>query len=111
MSQPYKELIFDQMALLDAGVDVVTSSRMMKVLRSLRKYGPLTEGILANRCNERAFLHDWKLLIAKLLEMNYIASELSGQGTAQRISLTEQGEEFLMDRLGPEPEPVAETTE
>jgi hypothetical protein len=93
--------LLDQFALADVlGGDYITSARAMKVLRKLRN-GPITEGLLANKCGERVFLHEWTILINKLIEAGYIKSELAGHGVAKRISLTENGAQFLDFKLGP----------
>jgi hypothetical protein len=101
--------VYDQFALSDQ-VGIITSSRMMKVLRHLRTHGPLTEGILANKCGEKIFLKDWSDLVRLLTDdFGYISSELSGRGLTKLFSLTEKAEAFLEDRLGPkEPEQVTE---
>ena len=103
------DLVFDQFALADVlGNDYVTSARAMRVMRVLWKKA-ITEGVLASKCNERPFLHEWTLLINKLVELGYNNSDFSGHGTTKIISLTENGERFLEYKLGPkEPEPVAE---
>ena len=93
--------LFDQFLLADVlGGDYITSARAMKVLRKLRN-GPVTEGLLANKCNERVFLREWALLINKIIEAGYIKSELSGRGLTKLISLTDNGEQFLEFKLGP----------
>src|SRR5580704_6516237 len=98
----------DQFALSEVlGGDYITSSRAMKVLRQLRKKGAITEGKLASSVNEKVFLHEWSLLITKLLELNYVKSDMTGRGLTKLISLTENGELFLEDRFGPK-EPKAQ---
>ena len=99
--------IFDQFCLTDEfGGSFIDSARAMRVMRWLRKK-PTTEGVLANACGERPFLHEWTLLINRLVEVGYIKSEFSGHGTTKLISLTENGEKVLEHHLGPkEPEQV-----
>lgn len=98
--------IYDQFALGNDGLDCITSGRAMRVLRWLRKK-PTTEGVLANACSERPYLYEWVQLIELLIKMGYIESKFSGHGTTKVMSLTENGEMFLENRLGPkEPEQV-----
>lgn len=99
-----RSTVFDQFALADLpGVDLVFSSRLMKVLRLLRKNGPTTEGLLASGVREKIFLHEWTLLMAKLIELGYVTSEPTGRGLTKLISLTPNGEALLHEKIDPKP--------
>jgi|ERR1700722_6837733 len=109
-SEPHNSSVFDQFALSEVlGGDYVSSARMMKILRQVRKTGLIGEGILAAKCSERIFRPEWHVLVSKLIDLKLITAVPTGHGISKQIGLTEMGEEFLADRLGPkEPEPVAE---
>lgn len=101
--------LFDPFKLSEAlGGDYVTSSRLMNILRLLRTKGNLVGGDIAARCGERVFRPEWQQLLNKLIEFRYIAVAPTGHGTAQLISLTDAGREFLDDAIGPEEVPAAE---
>jgi hypothetical protein len=104
---PFSREIFDQTALLNQ-VDVITSTRMMKVLRTLRKHGPIGEGELAMKVGERMYYPEWKHYITLLLQWEWIKEESRCHGHARKLSLDKQGEEFLAARLDPRPAPVEE---
>jgi hypothetical protein len=96
--------IFDQFCLGDMpgmNGDFITSNRMMRVMRYLRKNGSTTEGILANTSGEKPFLPDWKALINKLVEFEFITVEPTGRGAGRKMTLTENGEQFLVLKIDP----------
>ena len=103
----YNNPIYDQFALMEQ-VGVVNSSRMMTILRSLRKHGPIGEGKLAAMCSERMFLPEWPQFINRLLDFGFIKVSPTGHAASKDISLTPLGEEFLANRLDPKPAPVEE---
>jgi hypothetical protein len=101
--------VFDQFILAEQ-VGVVTSNRLMKLLRNTRKHGPILEGKLAAICGERMFLPEWPGFINQLLQWGYIKTQHTGKGAFRTIQLTELGEEFMTHCTGPK-EPEEATTE
>jgi hypothetical protein len=93
--------VFDQFVLAEQ-VGIVNSSRMMKILRHVRKSdGPIGEGTLAAKCCERLFLPEWPIFINQLLQWGYIEVKPTGRGIYRNVSLTVLGEEFLEHTIGP----------
>lgn len=92
--------VFDQFVLVEQ-VGIVNSNRLMKILRNLRKYAPIQEGVLAGKCCERMFLPEWPQFINQLLQWGYIETKPTGRGNYRNISLTALGEEFLEHTIGP----------
>ncbi|MGA9158291.1 MAG: hypothetical protein WB249_15995 [Candidatus Sulfotelmatobacter sp.] len=92
--------------------DVINSRRYVRLLRIVRKYGPIKEGQLADKCGEKMFMPDWSPMIQRLssLPFEYIKLTPAGYGKASLISLTEKGEEWCKYKLDPKPTP-AESTE
>jgi hypothetical protein len=101
--------VFDQFILCEQ-VGVVTSNRLMKLLRNTRKQGPILEGKLAAICGERMFLPEWPGFINLLLQWGYIKTQPTGKGVFRTVQLTELGEEFMTHCIGPK-EPEQPTTE
>jgi hypothetical protein len=103
----YNNPVYDQVALMEQ-VGVVNSTRMMKILRNLRKNGgPLGEGKLASQCGERMFYPEWKFFMETLLKWGWVKTEATGRMIGdqipQQVSLTPLGEEFMASRLDPKP--------
>jgi hypothetical protein len=105
VKNPFSEPLYDQFALGDK-VGYINSSRMMRILRYLRKHSPQGEGKLAKAVDEKMFHPDWPELINTLLQWGWIKGDPTGHGRALEISLTAKGEEFLHERLDPRPAPV-----
>ena len=106
VSKTKGDRIFDQFSFGDLpgmNGDFITSSRMMQVMRYLRKHGPTTEGILANNTGEKPYLPDWKALINKLVEFEFITVDLTGRGIGRKMTLTDNGEQFMVLKLDPSP--------
>ena len=100
--------VFDQFALADQ-VGIVNSNRMMKILRNVRKYGPIVEGLLAGKCAERMFFPEWSQYINTLLQWGWIEAKPTGKGTFRNLTITSVGEEFMEYKTGPkEVEPTTE---
>jgi hypothetical protein len=91
--------VYDQFTLAGQ-VDCVTSARLMKILRNVRKHVSIGEGILAGACGERTFNPEWSQFINKLVEFGFIKLEPTGHGIARRVSLTPVGEEFMQFHIG-----------
>jgi hypothetical protein len=87
--------------------DVIASSRMVKILRIVRKEPDIREGELACRIGLRSFLPEWKPLISRLVELKYIKDGITGHGNTHCFRLTEDGEAFLLYKIG---DGVEETT-
>lgn len=96
--------IFDQTRLMEQ-VGIINSSRIMKIMRNLRKLGPIGEGMLAGRIGERVCYPEWQQFIALLVQWGWVKASLIGHGNSKEISLTALGEQFLADRLDPKPKP------
>jgi hypothetical protein len=91
--------------------DVITSGRMVKILRNIRKEPDIREGMLAARIGLRTFLPEWKPLINKLVELKFIQEGITGHGVTRCFRLTEDGEAFFLYKIGDGVEEPTQTTE
>jgi hypothetical protein len=101
---------FDQFKLMDAlgtRESLQDSSRAMRILRCLRKFGPsINDGKLAAYVTEKTYDPTYQGLLKKLIEFGFTTNELTGRGIFRQTTVTENGLAFLLDKIGPEPEPV-----
>src|SRR5580700_1831161 len=96
VSNPFSKPLFDQFALSDQlGNNYGHSTRIMRILRSLRQCSPIGEGKLSGKCDEKMFNPEWSQFLNLLLQWGWIKTEPTGHGKAIEISLTAKGEEFL----------------
>jgi hypothetical protein len=94
--------IYDQFKLAEQCGSLVTSRRLVKILRYLQARGPLGEGKLSNLCGERTHYPDWGEMLQLLVTWKYIQLEPTGQGRAQTVSLAENGKIWIEDLLAAE---------
>jgi hypothetical protein len=85
--------------------NVIDSRRFVRLLRIVRKHAPITEGKLANLCEESSCMPRWQTMIQRLCSspFEFIKLTPTGHGRAVHVSLTERGEEWCKLKIDPKP--------